>query len=1312
MPISAKKGTFSAPLVTGNLAVTGVGFQPKALVLWGTAQTIDGFSVNHRSFVGVVGGSSAQVAATGGDDNVARTNTGRRDQAAAVLMFDSGTPTVDSLASFVSFDTDGFTLNFTDAAAAAWQIHYLALGGTDLVNAAVGTWTAPAAAGIQSVTGLSFTPDCLIHLGNTTSAAVGTNEASMNWNMGVATGVSDSRQWALAVSSGDAQATSIPGSVLLETETLVHVSSTANTILSRAKFAQFRPDGFSLNWTVAGTSGARQLYLALQTNGRAVSGVETQRTSTGTKAVTGIGATPVALLVAGVGNASSGSIDSTTEANFTLGATDGTAEGHIWFGHSDATTTQDVNQKTSTTKLLSHNANPSTLQAEADLQSFDSDGFTLNWTTADATARAFGWLAFTSAARTKPPALFGHSALSAAGGLYVATAGTTVTPVLPTHAADDILVCVASHHVASTLSISAGWTAFAPSGDTNPLSDANQSSGFWWRRAASGAESNPVVTSSVTNTTTSSLQAQVFRVRGCVTTGTPFEGEDLNAATAAATGTTPGTLAVTPTAPQRLVVSFLLRDDDPAQSSGLPPSGWSVVSNVIDTAGGDVRFISIARESFDTSAVAAATIATWAASVPYRSLTVAFIPESVGGIKSVQALVGVASTVTAAPKRTRIVAPLVGSSSTVTAAVGRRRPAGPALVGASSTVTVAPKRARATAALVGAASTVTVQNAVRRRAVAALVGAASTVTAAVVRRRAVVALVGSSSTVTAAVVRTRVAAAVVTGASTVAAIARRIRAVGGLPGYAQAVADDAPLIWWRLDDSAPASGDVIPDAGSLGLAGTIATSGVTAVAHPLALPGAQGQELAATNGAAIISATAAAGTLPTSAVTVECWYRTDYAVNWHNVINHDWGSSATPGWLLHLSTTAAIFGIWHTSGQKTAAVAMSYADGQWHHFVGVYDSAGSGGTGQVRLYVDGALAASSGGVGVYTLDDAGFVGAGAATAGSAGQERAIAEIAIYGTALSDARVAAHYAAGRRTRLSITSSSTVTVAPNRRRPVVALVGAASSVVAAVARRRAVAAVVGSSSTVSAFPVKVSSALNVAVGVAASSTVTAVASARRSAAALIAGAATVVATVNRRRPAGPALVGAVSTVSAAPGRRRPAGPVLVSGASSVVAASARRRAVVALVGAAGTVTAAPARRRVTAALIGSSSSVTVATARRRSVAVVVSGVSSVTVVRALGGIRSVQPTVSGVSSVSAVPVRRRTAAVLVASASSVSVAVVRRRGVVALVGASSTVVVQNRTVTRSVSVVVGAVSTVTAVPSVPVAVLVYFASPVYP
>ena len=51
--------------------------------------------------------------------------------------------------------------------------------------------------------------------------------------------------------------------------------------------------------------------------------------------------------------------------------------------------TTDENSATVTDKILRHATSPSTTDAEADLSSFDPDGYTLNWTTADAVAREF-----------------------------------------------------------------------------------------------------------------------------------------------------------------------------------------------------------------------------------------------------------------------------------------------------------------------------------------------------------------------------------------------------------------------------------------------------------------------------------------------------------------------------------------------------------------------------------------------------------------------------------------------------------------------------------------------------------------------------------------------------------------------------------------------------------------------------------------------------------------------------------------------------------------------------------------------------------
>ena len=59
--------------------------------------------------------------------------------------------------------SDGFTVNWITAGS-PWIVHYMALGGPDLTNAAVGTFTPTSGTGSQSVAGLAFQPDFLMFL--------------------------------------------------------------------------------------------------------------------------------------------------------------------------------------------------------------------------------------------------------------------------------------------------------------------------------------------------------------------------------------------------------------------------------------------------------------------------------------------------------------------------------------------------------------------------------------------------------------------------------------------------------------------------------------------------------------------------------------------------------------------------------------------------------------------------------------------------------------------------------------------------------------------------------------------------------------------------------------------------------------------------------------------------------------------------------------------------------------------------------------------------------------------------------------------
>lgn len=94
------------------------------------------------------------------------------------------------------------------------------------------------------------------------------------------------------------------------------------------------------------------------------------------------------------------------------------------------------------------------------------------------------------------------------------TGAASVTPTLPSHQTNDVLIAHVQHENTSATDIAcstSGWTEFTPSG--GGVNGAK----WFWKRAASGAETNPTFTSATTD-----MFAIVHNFRGCITTGTPL----------------------------------------------------------------------------------------------------------------------------------------------------------------------------------------------------------------------------------------------------------------------------------------------------------------------------------------------------------------------------------------------------------------------------------------------------------------------------------------------------------------------------------------------------------------------------------------------------------------------------------------------------------------------------------------------------------------------------------------------------------------------------------------------------------------------
>jgi hypothetical protein len=386
MTVSAIKGSVAATSGTQTVS-SGGGITPKAVLVWGTLLTAAGFGATMRGFQGVAAtGIQQHGYCWASDDNAAAQNCQYQHSAGAIRMISDGAGTVDALATIGNFASGAFDIVWSDAPSSAWIIHYLVLGGADL-TAKVVHYTSPTATGNRDDTGAGFTPEAVIYLGcGTTGAADGTSNFG-SASIGAAT--SSSARWAAMMTETDNGVTMASASHFNAAKCLIMRRNPGSGDHTQADFVAFTSDGATLNWTPVATIAMpyTALYL-VDSAGSFYVGTDTQKTSTGTQAKTGVGFYPSALLFAGVDSTTDGS--QVNGAARVVGATDGTNVGYTWNESQHGIADSETNVRTSVLKVFGSSTGPSTTNAEAELNARGADGYTLDWTAADGNARDFG----------------------------------------------------------------------------------------------------------------------------------------------------------------------------------------------------------------------------------------------------------------------------------------------------------------------------------------------------------------------------------------------------------------------------------------------------------------------------------------------------------------------------------------------------------------------------------------------------------------------------------------------------------------------------------------------------------------------------------------------------------------------------------------------------------------------------------------------------------------------------------------------------------------------------------------------------------
>lgn len=300
-----------------------------------------------------------------------------------------------------SLDSDGFTFNISATNGTAYVLNYMLLGGSD-ISVKVGVMSVTTGTGSQSFTPLSFTPKAMICCGGISNQTTG-ESGNANWSLGIAT--SSSNRYNIS-QHGSATNPTQEGRMLISTKWGGRLVPN-KTVGYDWDFTSMDGSGWTINKTTSTGATIDQGYIALGGTAQYYLTSFTQKTSTGTQARTGFGFSPVGLFFAGAQGASSASI--VADAGLTIGAASGTTARAVISGTAydnfSNNTSACSRQSNAAIIQAGHIASPgssttTTVDAEADLNSLDSDGYTENWTTADATAREFVVLGIGSAAST------------------------------------------------------------------------------------------------------------------------------------------------------------------------------------------------------------------------------------------------------------------------------------------------------------------------------------------------------------------------------------------------------------------------------------------------------------------------------------------------------------------------------------------------------------------------------------------------------------------------------------------------------------------------------------------------------------------------------------------------------------------------------------------------------------------------------------------------------------------------------------------------------------------------------------------------
>lgn len=376
--------SFTPPTVPGTQVITGLPWQPGAILFWSTGATVeDSFQNTIYAMYGFASRTpeNAAIAAATLDNVTTVTGARRNDNAHCIVFIDTAGVVVGE-AAVTAMSEGSFTLNWTVAnwpGGVAPIVQYLALASIDVLDIDVVSWTMPTS-GTRVVTGLSFRPDVVLHLYLPHTTIPSTTTPTMSLGLG---GMArDGTQFALwnTVGAGFGGASDRQSDSALFVNRCVQITTPVAADAATLRYVSMDSGGFTVEVGPGVAPAAAYQVMSLCLRGLRHKFMGIAKTgSVGVQAFTGAGFPTFGWMWFNhFGSTGGGG----TNRHF-IGATDGTRQrtsGHVDDQQGVGATSAPRHRMSSGQTGWILTATPAVV-AEADFVSFDADGFTVNWAT-------------------------------------------------------------------------------------------------------------------------------------------------------------------------------------------------------------------------------------------------------------------------------------------------------------------------------------------------------------------------------------------------------------------------------------------------------------------------------------------------------------------------------------------------------------------------------------------------------------------------------------------------------------------------------------------------------------------------------------------------------------------------------------------------------------------------------------------------------------------------------------------------------------------------------------------------------------------